>query len=115
LPLASQSLEEKNELEFEEDYRIYTRTARGSVAILDQIPHKREVEGFLQMTVEVILWDELFEGKIGQWGEVTELGAHHSGASPPTVGTREAHGTDTCITPLAHTLTRGAFFNSLAS
>src|SRR5215213_7415961 len=51
------------------------RTARGSVAILDQIPHKREVEGLMQMTVEVILWDELFEGKIGQWDEVTELGA----------------------------------------
>jgi hypothetical protein len=60
---------------FEEDYRIDTRTARGSVAILDQIPHKREVEGLMQMTVEVILWDELFEGKIGQWDEVTELGA----------------------------------------
>jgi hypothetical protein len=29
----------------------------------------------MQMTVEVILWDELFEGKIGQWDEVTELGA----------------------------------------
>ncbi len=40
LPLASQSLEEKNELEFEEDYRVDTGAAGGSVAILDQFPHK---------------------------------------------------------------------------
>ncbi len=91
LPLASQSLEEKNKLEFKEDYRVDTRAARGSVAILDHIPHKREVKSLLQVAVEVVLRDEFFERKIGQWGEVTELGTHHGCASPPAAGTREAH------------------------
>jgi hypothetical protein len=65
LPLASQSLKEKDDLELEKYYWVDARAARGSVAILDHLPHKREVEGLLQMTVEVIVRDELFEGKIG--------------------------------------------------
>src|SRR5215211_4026879 len=62
LPFASQSLKEKNKLELEKYYRINARAPRRSVALLNQIPHKRELEGLFQGTVEVILRDEFFEG-----------------------------------------------------
>src|ERR687893_300365 len=31
-------------------------------------------------------------------GKVADFGAHHGGASPPAVGTREDHATDACVT-----------------
>jgi hypothetical protein len=49
--LNPQSLEEKNKLEFEEDHRVDTGAAGGSVAILDQIPHKREIKGLFQVAI----------------------------------------------------------------
>ncbi len=115
LPLASQSLEEKDKLEFEEDYRVDARAAGGGVAILDQIPHKRKIESPFQAAVEVVLRDEFFEGEIGQWGEVANLGAHHICASPPEAGTREAHATDACVSTPAPTPIRRVFFNGLTS
>src|SRR5215211_6343349 len=58
-------------------YRINARAPRRSVALLNQIPHKREVQDLFQAAVEVILRDEFFEGEIGQWDEVANLGGHH--------------------------------------
>jgi hypothetical protein len=77
LPLASQSLEEEDKLEFEEDYRVHARATSGGVAIDDQFPHKREIERPLQVSVEVLLRDEFFEREVREWSKVTLLNAHH--------------------------------------
>jgi hypothetical protein len=115
LPLATQSLEAKDELEFEEDYRVDARAAGRGLAILDQIPHKRKIHRPFQAVVEVVLRDEFFEGELGQWGEVANLGAHHSCASPHEAGTREAHATDACVSTPVPTPVRRVFFNGLTS
>src|SRR5918995_556019 len=77
LPFASQSFKEKNKLELEKYYRIDAGATCGGVALFNQIPHKREIEGLFQIAVEVVLRYEFFERKIGQWSEVADLLAHH--------------------------------------
>jgi hypothetical protein len=100
-------------LEFEEDHRVDTRAAGGSVAFLDQTPHEGKIEDPFKATIEVVFRDELFKGEIGQWGETANLGAHHSGASPLVAGTREAHASNAWVSTPAHTSTQRAFFNRL--
>jgi hypothetical protein len=48
----------------------------GSVAIAHQLPDERKVYGRLQAAVEVVLWDELFEGDAFERREGADLGTH---------------------------------------
>jgi hypothetical protein len=75
LPLTSQSLEEEDKLEFEKHHRVDARATSGGVAIVDQFPHKREVEHPLQESVEIVLGDEFFEREVWEWSKVTLLDA----------------------------------------
>jgi hypothetical protein len=55
LPLGSQSLEEKDELEFEENYRVDARVTGRGVGVLDQLPHKRKIHSRLVPIIGVYL------------------------------------------------------------
>jgi hypothetical protein len=61
LPLASEVLEEHEELELEEDDRVNGRPATFRVERLHQLPHEREIQPRLKTAVEVVLGYELFE------------------------------------------------------
>src|SRR5215203_3727995 len=113
LTLGADVLEEHHQLQAKEDLRVDARTSGGSVEIPNQLPDGRKVYGCLQAAVEVVLWDELFEGEAFEWREGAELGTHHSVARPPAAETREAHATDAWGTPPEHTLIPTAFFNRL--
>jgi hypothetical protein len=76
--LATDALMEHDQLQTEEHFRVYARTARGGVAILNQFSDEGEIELLLKPAVEVILWHELFEGDVvGEWLEVALLRTHH--------------------------------------
>ena len=75
MPFGSQPLEEKHKLDLEKDYRIDAGAAHKGVAVDHQFSDKGEIERGLQAAVEAILGDEFFEGEIGQWGEIADLGA----------------------------------------
>jgi len=60
-----EALEEtaRTKRQLEEDHRINGRAAHGGgIAALDQVIDKAQVEVGLQLTIEVIWWDELLEG-----------------------------------------------------
>src|SRR4051794_9576791 len=80
--LGAHILEKEDELELEENHRVDAGAARrNGVAVLDQLPDERDVEGALQATVEIILRDEFFERDIFERGEVALLDGHHDGAT----------------------------------
>ena len=60
LALGAQILEKEDVLEFEENHRVHRGSPARSVAVLNQFPHEREVDGSLQTAIEVVFWDELF-------------------------------------------------------
>jgi hypothetical protein len=61
LPLRTKPLEEKHQLELEEDNRIDTRSPDPRVGVADQIAYERKVERPLQMPVDVVGRDEIVE------------------------------------------------------
>ena len=63
-PLATDALIEHDQLQTEEHFGVDARTARGGVAILHQFPHEGEIELLLKTAVEVVLWNEIFEGDV---------------------------------------------------
>src|SRR4051812_10188196 len=80
--LGAHILEKEDELELEENHRVDAGAARrNGVAVLDQLPDERDVEGALQATVEIILREEFFEREIFERGEVALLNSHHDGAT----------------------------------
>ena len=80
-PLRADVLEEHHQLQTKEDDRIDAGASRAGVAVPHQFPDERKVERCLKAAVEVVLGDELFEGEVGQRGEVANLGAHHGETS----------------------------------
>src|SRR3990172_3338002 len=80
-PLGGDPLEEGDELELEEDYRVDGGSARLPVGVPHQLADEGEVELLLQAAVEVVGGNECVEGG---WGEELELlgaVAHHLAAS----------------------------------
>src|SRR2546423_14000723 len=61
LPLGAQPLEEQDELQAKEDDRVNTRPAALSVLVSDPVAHKAEVELGVQLTIEVVSGEPLFE------------------------------------------------------
>src|SRR3972149_2161157 len=83
-PLGGDPLEEGDELELEEDYRVDGGSAQLPVAVPHQVTDEGEVEFRLKAPVEVVWRDERVETG---WGEKLELlgaMAHHLTAPPPT-------------------------------
>jgi hypothetical protein len=64
-------------VDFEEDHGVNTGATRVGVELLDQLPDEGEIEPLLQSAVEIVLRNEIFEAKVGQWGEMAGLGPHH--------------------------------------
>jgi len=62
--LGAQILEKEDELELEENHRIYRGSPARSVEVPDQFPHEREVDGPLQTAIEVIFGYEPFEREV---------------------------------------------------
>src|SRR3954453_24251971 len=77
LALRAQILQKEDELEFEENHWVDRRSSARSIAVPNQFPHEREVDGSLQAAVEVVFWDELFEREVIEGREVALLGGHH--------------------------------------
>jgi len=50
------TLEEHDELQFEEDDGIDGRTATACVGLLNKLTHKREIDRSFEMAIEVIGW-----------------------------------------------------------
>jgi hypothetical protein len=76
--LATDALIEHDQLQTEEHFRVYARTARGGVEMLHQVSHEGEIELLLKTAVKIVLWHELFEGDVvGEWLEVALLRTHH--------------------------------------
>lgn len=73
LTLRADVLEEHHQLQAKEDLRVDARTSRGSLAIPNQLPDKRKVYVCLQSAVEVVLWEELFEGEAYSSGEKVRI------------------------------------------
>jgi hypothetical protein len=55
---------EHDQLQAEEDFGVYARSARMGVEVLHQFPGEGEVELLFQAAVEVVLRNELFEGDV---------------------------------------------------
>jgi len=62
--LGAQILEKEDELELEESRRVDRRPPARSVAVPDRSPHEREVDASLQTAIEVVFWNEIFEGEV---------------------------------------------------
>ena len=62
--LGAQILEKEDELELKENHRVDRGAPARSIAVLEQSPHEREVDGSLQTAIEVVFWDEIFEREI---------------------------------------------------
>src|SRR5436309_1042955 len=62
LAFGTDALEEHHQLELEEDRRIDGGTTTGCIAISDPLTDEGEVEGGIEMAVEVISGNEPFEG-----------------------------------------------------
>src|SRR5215211_3983292 len=73
---------EHDQLQMEEDFGIDARSARIGSEILHHLPHEGEIEPLLKTSIEVVFWDEIFEGDVlRRRAKVALLRTHHSGAS----------------------------------
>src|SRR5260370_15195392 len=52
------------------------------IRLLNKLTHKREIQLLIQVTIEVVLWDQIFELNCAQWGIIARLCSHHGGRFP---------------------------------
>jgi hypothetical protein len=64
LSLGTQALEERHQLQLEEDRRVHRRATAFGVEWSDQLAHEREVEPRLQASVEVIFGHQILQGQV---------------------------------------------------
>jgi len=76
--LRTDALKEHHELQLEEDHRINGRATTTCIGLLHELTHKREVEGSLQVPIEVIRRNQVLKGHIDKRGKASLFLAHHA-------------------------------------
>src|SRR5438309_82925 len=74
-----QTFKEESELELKEDHRVDGRSPVDGVAVLDPVAHEGENEGALQVSIEVISRNQLFQRDLDRPLEVSLLGRNEHG------------------------------------
>jgi hypothetical protein len=70
-------LEKHDQLELKEDYRVDGRSPASGVDGPNKLAHEREVEGLLDMAIEVVDRDQVLQRNAVQQFECPQLDAHH--------------------------------------
>jgi hypothetical protein len=83
LPLRTQPLEEQDELQLEEDHRVYGRSTAPGVEGAHQVPDEGEVQRGLEPTVEAVFRNKILQRDLArQRGEdAFSFDAHHDRAA----------------------------------
>jgi hypothetical protein len=77
LPFRAETLKEHAELELKEDDWIDGRPAPRGIEGGDESPDKGEIEGLLEMAVEMVMRDQLLQGDINKGSEGALFIPHH--------------------------------------
>jgi hypothetical protein len=82
LAFRTNSFKEHYQLQLEEDDRINGRTPLAGIGLLDKFAHKRQIKRSFQMSIEVVLRNQLFQSNIDEWSKETLFLSHHSSRLP---------------------------------
>jgi hypothetical protein len=100
---------EHDQLQTEEDFGIDARSARIGAEILHHLPHEGEIEPLLKTSIEVVFWDEIFEGDVlGQRAKVALL--RPIMVAPPAGTDPESNATDHSVPVSSTSLGRTRVF-----
>src|SRR5258708_13965468 len=86
------TLEEHDALQFEKDHRINGRAACACIGLLHKLAHKREIEGSLQVSIEVIVRNQRIKGDIDERGKGALLPSHHGSTLSSSSILASSHG-----------------------
>jgi len=82
-PFRANTLKKHHQLQFEEDDGVNRGTTTTCIGFLDERTHKREIKRFFQMPVEVILWNQRFQGHIDERSKLPLFHSHHRDSLSP--------------------------------
>src|SRR6266567_4442118 len=77
LPFRADALKEHHQLQFEEHNGVNRRATATSIGLLHELTHERQVKGSLQVSIEVIVRNQLIKGDIDERGKGALLHSHH--------------------------------------
>ena len=92
LPFGADALEKYDELQFEEDNWVNRRATSMCIGLLHKLAHKREIEGSLQVSIEVIVRNQLIKGDIDERGKGALLHSHHGSTLSSSSILASSHG-----------------------
>ncbi len=77
LPFRANTLKKQHQLQFEENDGVNRGTTTTCIGCLDELTHKREIEGSFEMAIEVIRRNQILKGHIDERGKVPLFRSHH--------------------------------------
>src|SRR5690349_12018333 len=75
VPFGAKDFKEHHEVQLEEDHRINGGATSLRIGPFDQVAHKRQIHDAVQVTVEMMSWNELIERDRCDWREETRFGS----------------------------------------
>jgi hypothetical protein len=97
LPFRPDPFKEGDQLQFEEDDRINRRPSEIRVKVTYQFPDKAEFDGVLDLPVEVVFRDQVFQGELPMHLETLDFVTHHRPAPGKLEVEALDHGLKFCV------------------